>query len=88
MPIAVLPAAEPSSSVRDQAGRPLMGRAPQQHDAQDKALRTLRYGCMPHSDIDLLLSAMASDAQALREQCGDPLALVVPEVDSEASEDA
>ena len=47
------------------------------HDAQGKALKTLRYGCMPQSDIDLLLAAIASDVQVLRERSGDPLALLL-----------
>ena len=47
------------------------------HDAQGEALKTLRYGCMPQSDIDLLLSAMASDVQVLRAQHRDPLVLLL-----------
>jgi hypothetical protein len=47
------------------------------HDAQGQALRTLRYGCMPHSDVELLLSSIASDVQHLRQRHGGPLGLLL-----------
>lgn len=47
------------------------------HDDQGKALKTLRYGCMPRSDIDLLLAAIGSDVQSLRARSKEPMALLM-----------
>lgn len=47
------------------------------HDNNGESLKTLRYGCMPDSDIELLLSSLASDVQQLREQRREPLDLVL-----------
>jgi len=39
------------------------------HNAEGDSLHTIRYGCMPHSSQEALVTSMAGDVVALREQC-------------------